>query len=231
MQQAIGSPEIPPLRESTTLHYTDMVDPVWKILRWVAAFVGLFNAVISFRELLTRPDRDVWMEVFGSFVSLHSIYLGVGILATVVTVACAFPLVRWVWYIPERRREAARRKRERDQVKEQEQREQEQKEAANRTRRVIDGMERLQKLIREQLLFADLSNPGAFAENEATIRILKDDLIKIGLGFPEYAEEPGQDRGWLNHVSRLLPHIRRYGFDRTLEEFNAGSFYPVDDED
>ena len=68
----------------------------WKIvLRWGAGLGGLFQVVGATRELLTRPDRDVWVEQMGSVVSLHSLYLSASVVGAVIVLASAFPAVEW----------------------------------------------------------------------------------------------------------------------------------------
>ena len=42
------------------------------------------NIAVLVREFLTRPDRDVFVEMIGSVVSLHSLYLGAAIGSTIL---------------------------------------------------------------------------------------------------------------------------------------------------
>ena len=71
----------------------------WKVvkgfLQWVGASVGVADAAIWVREMLTRPDRDHFVEMLGSIVSLHSLYLGAAVGGAALTMACTWPVVGW----------------------------------------------------------------------------------------------------------------------------------------
>ena len=41
--------------------------------------VGVVDVAVFAREMFTRPDRDVFVDVIGSVVSLHSLYLGAAV--------------------------------------------------------------------------------------------------------------------------------------------------------
>ena len=49
------------------------------VKRWGGAIFGFVEAVVWVREMLTRPDRDLFVEMLGSVVSLHSLYLGAAV--------------------------------------------------------------------------------------------------------------------------------------------------------
>ena len=114
---------------------------IWKSLtklgRWVAGLYGLLQAVAATRELLTRPDRDVWVEGMDSFVSLHSLYLGAATVGVVLILAGSFPIVLWTWEIPRRRDE-----------RKQNARVQEQTERNKRTSSVINTITDLKEVLR-----------------------------------------------------------------------------------
>lgn len=55
-----------------------------KLKNTIGLAVGIFLDVVGLRELFTRPDRDVLVETIDSVVSLHSVYLGVVVCATVI---------------------------------------------------------------------------------------------------------------------------------------------------
>ena len=48
--------------------------------------IGIFVDIVGLREIFTRENRDVLVDVIGSVISLHSIYLGVIVCATILTI-------------------------------------------------------------------------------------------------------------------------------------------------
>ena len=79
------------------------------ITRWFFGLVGVANLTISIRERLIREDKDV-LEILGSVVSLHSIYLASIVVSSIIVIACAFPALEWAWKIPARREELQQKK-------------------------------------------------------------------------------------------------------------------------
>ena len=55
------------------------LDAIRKAGQWGGAFMFYGGAVVWVRELFTRPDRDVFVDMIGSVVSLHSLYLGAAV--------------------------------------------------------------------------------------------------------------------------------------------------------
>ncbi len=74
------------------------------IVRWAFGLIGLAKAAIWIREMLVRPDRDVFIEMIGSVVSIHSLYLGGAIIGVGVVIVSAIPVIQWIFKWPERRR-------------------------------------------------------------------------------------------------------------------------------
>ena len=173
--------------------------------------------------IIARPPGDT-LKMVAEVVSPESLYLGLTILGIGGMVYFSWSGVEWVWGIPKRRRQRIRLALEKEErrIKEQERaaaaaRELERRDEEALNERAVKRMERLQRLIRSQLNHSHLTTPGQYAENKAEIEILKRDFEAAGLGFPEGQEDPGEDRGWLAHISGLLPHVRRYGIRETVE--------------
>ena len=55
------------------------------------------NVAIWTWELLTRPDRDVFVEMIGSVVSLHALYLGAVVSTGILALGCSMAVVRRAW--------------------------------------------------------------------------------------------------------------------------------------
>ena len=125
------------------------------MLRWGAGLGGLFQVVGATRELLTRPDRDVWVEQMGSVVSLHSLYLSASVVGAVIVLASAFPAVEWV-----------RRKM-----------------PSNKFRRLHTAIERELNLTQQDINFEDVARSQAsrFAERSA----LRLALLKLRIETPD----------------------------------------------
>lgn len=70
-----------------------------KIGRWVVGLLGLFKVIGAAWELFTRPNRDVWVEMLGSVISLHAILAGAAGVGTVLVVVAVFPVLRWIYKV------------------------------------------------------------------------------------------------------------------------------------
>lgn len=181
-----------------------MDSALWKaagtIVRWVAGLWGLFQGVAAIRELVTRQDRDVLVEMIGSVISLHSIYFGAAAVGGVLALAAAIPAVRWlfgviewVWTICERRR-------------------------AERTNQAISKLERLQSLTSNELS-REYRYTGYRAENLSEIRVLTRELKEMGLRFRSDA----QNFSALHHdASTYLPQVRKSGIDQVVQNVATG---------
>ena len=67
--------------------------------QWGGSIVFYGNAVVWIRELLTRPDRDVFVDMIGSVVSLHSLYIGAAVGSSILAVWCSRAVFVWAWKI------------------------------------------------------------------------------------------------------------------------------------
>lgn len=190
-------------------HHRGMDSPVWKaaftIGRWIVGLFGLFEAVGAVREILTRPDRDVLVEMLGSVVSLHSIYFGGAAVGGVLALALVFPVVRWLWGVPGRRKA-------REQIKKVGEEEKRLARDRKMNKQVIDDLADLQGRIDAEISGHTRIN---HIENRETIRILIDELRTMGFDLPSGDNERLYPR-LHRRVSELLPQVRLYGIKRVL---------------
>ena len=162
----------------------------WKVVRklgqWVAGIVGLVDAVVWVREMLTRPDRDIYVEMLGSIVSLHSLYLGAATGGAVVALGCAWPVARWVIGIP-KRWDRARKIRS----------------PSNQFRNLRNIIVREFNLIEqdEQFLSSSFkrSQPTKYSQRE----ILRFELSKLEIKTPSPSSD--NDHVWYDFVTNLVP--------------------------
>ena len=181
----------------------------WKdiktLLRWGGAIVGAVQVTVWLREVLTRPNRDVF-EMMGSVVSLHSLYLGAAVGGSILTLGCGWPLLRWTWEAPARKRK-----------REQDQREGEEIRRRNKDRAIsLQTMTNLQEL-QDRLMNEIGNSPRNLIENQETIRVLTNYFRAMGFELPEIDGEATYPR--LHHcVSGLLPKVKLYGVERVISD-------------
>ena len=165
--------------------------PIGKLARWAGIVFGAIDIAVAIRETLTRPNRDVFTEMLGSVVSLHSIYLGAAVGGSIIMLVCSWPLFQWLWAIPDRRKK-----------KEQE-----------FNRQIIGDLENLR--CRIDLVLNETEIIGTV--NRETIRVMMDDLNAIGFDFQEtYNERDFKLADIL--VDKYLPHVRLHGVQRVIDE-------------
>ena len=181
-------------------------------MRWAVGLIGLINAVISIRELLTRPDRDVWVEKLGSVVSLHSIYLGVAAACIVVVLACSssfltwlFEKALWVREIPKRRRELEQERVRAQRAKAEQGRKQEHKKRTNRKTRIVKTITDLREFLEDPFW----QNSPIRSQTDTEILLLKQDLINANVA-PERHRD-ATDAVWRVFLEGVLPQIIQYG--------------------
>jgi len=160
------------------------------IVRWAFGLIGLAKAAIWIREMLVRPDRDVLIDMIGSVVSIHSLYLGGAIFGVGIVIVSAIPVIQWIFKWPERRRarEGAARQAEVDAF-----------------RRNVGRVEYVRNLAVRSLQDADLGVPGeVFAE-------IADIKIRLGmLGIPTPDDRASDDEEkllgvWTEYLVALMP--------------------------
>ena len=183
------------------------LDTIRKAGQWGGAVMFYGSAVVWVRELFTRPDRDVFVDMIGSVVSLHSLYLGAAVGGSILAIGCSLPLLRWIWRTPGRRRKKNQERLARDEdVRQSKER--------DRSKQIVTNLESLQKRLDNE---ANPSLEGInHIENEETIRLLANNLNSIGLKLPRIEGQPVNYRRLYNHVSRLLPRVRLYGIEHVI---------------
>ena len=160
---------------------------VKKFFRWGGAVFGFVEATVWVREMLTRTDRDIFVEMFGSVVSLHSLYLGAAVGGGVLTMACAWPVVGWGVGIYKRR--AQKRESQRP---------------PNRFRRLHEIIVREFNLIEQDRQFRSSANRRSQPSKYAQRAVLSFELSNLGIETPSPACDD-DDRAWYDFVTNLVP--------------------------
>ena len=159
---------------------------VKKFLQWSGAIFGLVDVVVVVREMLTRPDRDLFVEMLGSVVSLHSLYLGAAVGGAALTMACAWPVVGWGVGIYKRwaqKRESQR--------------------PPNRFIRLYKIIVREFNLIEQDRQFRSSDNGRSQLSKYAQREVLRFELSNLGIGTPSPAFD--DDQSWYDFVAHLVP--------------------------
>ena len=157
------------------------MDTIRKAGQWGGAVMFYGSAVVWVRELFTRPDRDVFVDMIGSVVSLHSLYLGAAVGGSILAIGCSLPLLRWIWRTPGRRRKKNQERLARDEdVRQSKER--------DRSKQIVTNLESLQKRLDNEAnpLLEGINH----IENEETIRLLANNLNSIGLKLPRIEGQP-----------------------------------------
>ena len=163
---------------------TSVWKAIFKIGKWAGAIFGLGNFLVWTRELLTRADRDVLIEMLGSVVSLHSLYLGASATGLLLALACSFPTVRWMSEI--RKRHAHKKQ-------------------ANSP---SGKFRRLHEIILNEfhLTEADIQNPGLDRSPALKFyqrKILKFELSESGIATPNPVDNDNDI--WQHFLANLVP--------------------------
>ena len=157
---------------------------IWNIGRWFGFIVGLIDVVIWTREILTRPDRDIFFELLNSVVSLHSIYYGAAIGGMAISLGCAFPVIKWVIGVP-RRWMADRQSNS----------------PSNKLCKLFRLISHEFNLIEQDNDFGTIGRTQAskYAQRE----ILRFELLKLDIGTPSPATD--DDNTWYDFIANLVP--------------------------
>ena len=77
-----------------------MGETIKRLRSWAGAITGMFGAASGIWEIATRPNRDVWVEMIGSVISLHSLYFGAVVIFAAIALVCSIRVVCWVlkWF-------------------------------------------------------------------------------------------------------------------------------------
>ena len=177
-----------------------------KLARGAGYVFGAMQVTVPIVEILTRPNRDVFTEMLGSVVSLHSLYIGVAFGGLIIMVVCSWPLFQWLWDIGERRR-----KKEQEQLTKAEDERLAKIQELNEI--VTNNLKSLQLRTMDELD----GNRINHIENHETIKILTNDLKAMGFDLPDI-------KGMANYlslhdcVSKLLPQVKLFGVEQIIDE-------------
>ena len=161
------------------------------LLRLAGVLFGGFKAIIALRELVTRPDRDVWIETIGSVVSLHSVYWGLAFVAGGIMIASSWRAIRWALAAPQRARERKEARQESDR------------------QRIVNIATGLQEALKKHN--TNLLSGSEKLELWEQIDLFGKALEEAGFGVKGYelAESDINEFSlWEGHVSRLMPYLR-----------------------
>ena len=183
-------------------------------MRWLVRLVGLFNFVVWMREFIIRPDREVWVEQMGSFVSLHSLYLGGIMVGAMLMLAGSWPVVRWIWEVPKRQEERKKQALAQRQQEEQKKR----KATVERQADVIEMATNLIGMIDSIFSSGMLSTD---ASTKTRMLILKRRLIREGV-VPESFESEYEDE-WRIRLNGVLPYIIQHGVEHGVTQYDQES--------
>ena len=167
-------------------------------MQWTGGLIGLINTVVWMRELRIRPNRDVWVEMLGSVVSLHSIYLGFAVAGTVVTLAFSFPFLTWLfekalWICEIRKRREAR---------------------------IVEAITVLRGLLDDS--YRQLISLSS--EQSTAILRCKQDLINKGIVPERYIAVP--DHMWQTRLKDVLVYIIHHGVKHGVSQYEKDSELP-----
>ena len=76
--------------------------------RLIAGAWGVTQVSVAIYELATRPDRDVWVDMIGSVVSLHSLYLAAILIGFMLAVPATIGIARTIADLRPNKRAALR---------------------------------------------------------------------------------------------------------------------------
>ena len=71
------------------------LETIKRLGQWGGAVIFYSNVAIWVREFLTHPDRDVFVDMIGSVVTLHSLYLGAAVGSAILALGCSLPVISW----------------------------------------------------------------------------------------------------------------------------------------
>ncbi len=67
---------------------------IWRVVIGAGSFAGICTTIL---EWSSRDNREVLVELIGSVVSLHSIYLGIVIFLVLILLVAVWPGLVWVY--------------------------------------------------------------------------------------------------------------------------------------
>ena len=159
-------------------------EAIKKTGQWGGFAIFWGNVVVWGRELLTHPDRDVFLDMIGSVVTLHSLYLGGAVSSAILALACSGPVISWTIGVNRRRKDKQRRN-----------------SPAGKFRKLNDVIMREFNITEQDE--DDLTFSRSEASKCAQREILRFELSKFGLTTPD--PETDSDEVWYEFISRLMP--------------------------
>ncbi len=155
--------------------------------QWGGAVIFYGNVVVWVRELFTRSDRDVCVEMIGSIVSLHSLYLGAAVGSVILAFGCSWAGISWAKGVYKRWKDERQRN-----------------SPSGKFRRRHDVVMREFNLIEQDRTYEyDNLSSRSKAWKRAQREILRFELSKDGLATPD--PETDSDEVWYEFISRLMP--------------------------
>ena len=156
-----------------------------KFGQWGGAFIFYGKTVVWVREFLTRPDRDILVDMIGSVVSLHSLYIGAAVGSGILALGCSWQSVLWAKGVYKRWKD-----------------ERQKNSPSGKLRRLHNAVVREFNLTEQDKEFkASLSRSpmSKYAQRE----MLRFELSKCGIETPDPATD--DDHIWYEFVTNLVP--------------------------
>ncbi len=173
-----------------------MTRPISKIWRLGAASVTVGGIVSTAIELANRDNRDLFVDMVGSVISLHAVYWGLVASFGSVLVFLSWPALLWIWKTPSRIKKDAEK---RDLQK--------QNEIIGYMRTAIKELEAIEK---------NFTSPERISVLSETLRYLESEGFHV-----DNSERSKSSRIIRNRISFLIPIIEMRGLDDARAELNA----------
>ncbi len=166
-----------------------------RVSKIASLLIGLFNAAVSIREWSSRPDRDIWIEEIGGFVSLHSIYMGIFVVGVAMILFSAWHKIVMILSVPEKIRQ--KKKRESD-----------------RNRAALVEWIDLLTIIIPGSQFPVYSIPNISPENQSNIEIAIGELRKFGL----YPNEKLSGYQAMEYLTGMKPYLASHDIESAKQK-------------
>ena len=165
-------------------------------VRLIQGTFGAVNFVVWGRELLTRENRDIWVDVIGSFVSIHHVYEGLVVGSAILIAAACWPSLLWIVNIPRRIRNQALRESHLGQTQK---------------RQLLDDLDEFRDYLRTYGY-----NP---IEDQKIYMLTKKQWMIENKLAPDWLRER-DSRAWQSWIDRLIPLIVQYGVEEAIRRIN-----------
>ena len=166
---------------------TKGLEAIKRIGQWGGAAIFYGNFAVWMWGLLTVPDKNVFVDMIGSIVSLHSLYLGAAVGSAILALGCSWSGI--LWAIGVYRRWENKRIRN---------------SPSGKFRRLHNVVVREFNLIEQDRAYEhDGASTRSQASKCAQREILRFELSQCGLATPD--PETDGDGVWCEFISRLMP--------------------------